>query len=334
MTNTLCDSNRREAEAQYLETISLLQEEVVRLEGELLAHQTLEPSLRETAGQSIAEAVEPDAVAVREQEKERLVSELESRDETISLLLDQLRMVEEAERATRAEWEQLAGWLSEVEERVEKRDQKATGGGERITELEQRVAETLALHERDRTAWVDERRELQRENERLQTLVAERSVPQGKSPSDVSQAGQALKRLESENGRLRRRCQEIEAERQKQFAALTETLVSTRRELEESRKQAAAIEDERERERREYETALASVRAQTLRVSLHGDEHQGFGDAVRAGVEASGPLEADLRIREFRQHLREIHSQEEEHRNRNRLSARLSRLWSRTAPGS
>jgi hypothetical protein len=334
MTNTLCDSNRREAEAQYLETISLLQEEVARLEGELLAHQTLDPSLRETAGQSIAEAAEPDAVAVSEQEKERLVSELESRDETISLLLDQLRVVEEAERATRAEWEQLAGWLAEVEQRVEQRDREATGGGERIAELEQRGAEALALHERDRTAWVDERRELRRENERLQTLVRERSVPRGKSSSDASQAGQAVKVLESENGRLRQRCKEIETEGQMQVAALTEELVSTRRELEESRKQAAAVEDERVRERREYETAIASVRAQTLRVSLHSDEHSGSDDAVRAGAEASGPLEADLRIREFRQHLREIHSQEEELRNRNRLSARLSRLWSRTAPGS
>ena len=47
----------------------------------------------------------------------------------------------------------------------------------------------------------------------------------------------------------------------------------------------------------------------------------------------SPALEADMRIRAFRQHLREIHVHESEARKPAGLSARLSRLWSRTRPG-
>ena len=54
------------------------------------------------------------------QELARLDAELAARDETINLLLDQIQLVEEAESASRAEWEQLAAWVTEVEERVER----------------------------------------------------------------------------------------------------------------------------------------------------------------------------------------------------------------------
>src|SRR5947208_13938421 len=48
-----------------------------------------------------------------------LTAEIASREETISLLLEQARLFEEAEAADRANWEQLNHWVQELEQRVE-----------------------------------------------------------------------------------------------------------------------------------------------------------------------------------------------------------------------
>jgi hypothetical protein len=77
---------------------------------------------------------------------------------------------------------------------------------------------------------------------------------------------------------------------------------------------------------------VASLRAQVSRASLAAKEVAIAGAGTHKTDEHQSALEADMRIRAFRQHLKEIHQNETEVRNQNRLSARLSRLWSRTAP--
>ena len=67
-------------------------------------------------------------------EVERFQAELVSRDETIRLLMDELIRVEEAQAATRAEWEQLDAWVAELEHRVEGQDEIG------LRELENRLA--------------------------------------------------------------------------------------------------------------------------------------------------------------------------------------------------
>ena len=105
-----------------------------------------------------------------------------------------------------------------------------------------------------------------------------------------------------------------------------------RREIEEVRRERDLVQDERDRERREYEIAVASLRSQASRAAVTARESEGHATRSDASSDVPSALEADIRIREFRQHLKEIHCHEAEARNRNRLGARLSRLWTRTGP--
>src|SRR5262245_26261943 len=109
---------------EYLETVALLQEEIARLESELSAREEVSRASSEANDQCNVTA-EPDTDTLR-QEVSRLTSELASREETIHILLDELRFVEETQAATRAEWEQLAKWVAEVEDRVERQGQTET----------------------------------------------------------------------------------------------------------------------------------------------------------------------------------------------------------------
>ena len=132
-------SNGREAPiADYLETIAILQDEVARLEQELQLsdeRQRETPSIDEPSlHDDVAAHAAREHVAGELEEVERFQTELVSRDETIRLLMDELIRVEEAQAATRAEWEQLDAWVAELEHRVEGHDE--TG----IRELENRLA--------------------------------------------------------------------------------------------------------------------------------------------------------------------------------------------------
>src|SRR6516164_9089545 len=76
------------------ETIALLQEEIARLENELRdreeACRELESACRKDERSEVTDPAAGEEAA-------RLRAELSARDETIGLLLDQLRLVEEAE---------------------------------------------------------------------------------------------------------------------------------------------------------------------------------------------------------------------------------------------
>ena len=108
-------------------------------------------------------------VAGEPEEVERFEAELVSRDETIRLLLDELSRVEEAQAATRAEWEQLAGWVAELEQRVEGQDGDALHELENRLAAEQQKADALQVKsEQDRRAWEAQRQIYQAEIARLQ----------------------------------------------------------------------------------------------------------------------------------------------------------------------
>ena len=106
----------------------MLQEEIARLEHEL--------QVREESRQASASEEEPlldddggssdssEALGVQREEIERLNAELAGRNETIILLLDELSRLEEAQEAGRAEWEQLNGWLAELEAGLRVRRQR------------------------------------------------------------------------------------------------------------------------------------------------------------------------------------------------------------------
>jgi uncharacterized small protein (DUF1192 family) len=333
ITNSASQDDRCEAGAEYLETIALLQEEIARLENELLAR---DDSCQGTvaASRSCDDVVAPgDAGAARE--LERLASELASREETIGVLMDQLRLVEEAESTGRAEWEQLAHWVAEVEERVERQEQQGAGGNEEMIAAARRQAEDArSALDRERKDAAAKRRELERRIEELQEFLA-RQTARGavRDKVDASdQMARALAMLESENRRLRQSCDDLEESSRGELRLLGERLEAAERDLEVARKAHEAVQDERTRERREFEVAVASLRSQAARASIAAQEtHMPSAGATSAGEEGAS-LDADMRIRAFRQHLKEIHTHEAETRNSKRLGARLSRLWNKTVP--
>jgi len=326
MMDGTSDPGCDQADADYLETIALLQDEIARLEEELLAREEIGPSSAQT-DRSRADPGDPDELPNR-QELDRLGADLAARDETINLLLDQLRLVEEAESASRVEWEQLTQWVAEVEQRIERQDGAGTEKLALELDAHRKQAEECRLQlDLERTAWIDQRRGLENEIQRLQSLLA-RAAQEGAATSDHA----ALAILESENQRLRQLCQDHDETIKSEARSRREAMEMARREIEEVRRERDLVKDERDRERREYEIAVASLRSQVSRAALTARENKGPATGSDARSDVPAALEADIRIREFRQHLKEIHCHEEEARNRNRLGARLSRLWARTGP--
>src|SRR5262249_17997619 len=132
------------------ETIALLQEEIARLEAELLMYDesaSADPQALRSASQPTVQD---------EEAAERIVSlrdELAGRDDTIALLLEQIRLADEAEAASRAEWEQLNSWVQEVERRVAEQGGARTDFRDEL-EAERRSSEALRLSaEKEHRAW-------------------------------------------------------------------------------------------------------------------------------------------------------------------------------------
>jgi chromosome segregation ATPase len=349
---TLCDSFGGEesvsdgsdaAIADYLETIAILQDEVARLEQELQWHDGRQRETTSIDEASVhdedAAARVPENVAGEPEDVERFQAELVSRDETIRLLLDELIRVEEAQAATRAEWEQLTTWVDELEHRVEGQDEVA------LRELENRLAaqqqKVDALHvksEQDRRAWEAQRQIYQAEITRLQgTLAQVANSPESPGAHDgrVTQGtdhhANVVEALEAENLRLRAGWQELvertSAADRSEF--LDAKLAETLNEQNQLRRQLEQIQDERNRERFEYQANVAELQAQLSQASLIRPEEP-LPEKRPEGI--SPAQEIELRMRALRQNLLEADQREKEERRQKRLSSRLSRLWSRTGP--
>ncbi len=244
-----------EGDLDYLETIALLQDEIARLESELLAQQDL--AARSSLGGHSRTAAEADGVAADRHHLEQMAAELAAREETINLLLEQLRLVEEAESASRLEWEQLSEWVSEVEERLERQAETAAGQSAQELETQRRaLEESRARLGVERQAWTTQRRDLENEIARLQSLLAQ-TAKEGAGSGD--RAGMEL--LESENQRLMKQCQELQKAAFSEMESLRQEVEAARQGKEEARKTCEQVQDERDRERREYEIAITSIRA-------------------------------------------------------------------------
>jgi hypothetical protein len=328
--------------ADYVETITLLQEEVTRLEQELRLRDQAQSETMSTgiaAARDEPESSDPrENVAAVEQEVKALEAELASREETIGLLLDQLRLVEEAEAANRVEWERLAEWVAELELRVEGQDEDAVRGLRDQCAAQQRQADGLRLEsERQRRVWETQRQAYEGEIARLQAMLvkvpasgpAEGNDEGPTDPGSHPEAG-VIQALQEENLRLRFDWQELVDQNAAQDpTALRTKLSDTLNERDEFRRQLELVQDERKRESLEREATVAELQTRLSRASLARPEEPLVEKEAESHARA---LDADLRIRALRQHLLEIHHRESEERSSNRLTSRLSRLWSRTRP--
>lgn len=309
----------------YEDTIALLQEEIARLENELLARDearvaTADPSC------GADPTTEAEAAQLRG-EIQRLRADLAAREDTILLLMDQLRLVEEAELAARAEWEQLAGWLAEIEHRVERSDPESGGLASELQRLQARLDSLQSQLDQERRAWNLRKQEYEREIDRLTDNLARAA---GSAPT-ADQNAAVFQAMEQENRLLREACRELREQQDELTASLRQRLQEAEAELAEARRQQTLAEDDRQRERKEFEVAIASLRAQTTRSQAVAREST-TAPETSPRANDSLALEVDMRIRAFRQHLQEIHCHEAETRNQKRLASRLSRLWIRTAP--
>jgi hypothetical protein len=272
-------------------------------------------------------------------EVERVQAELVSREETIRLLLDELMRVEEAQAATRAEWEQLTAWVAELEHRVEGQDEDALRELEnRLAAQQQKVDGLQVKAEHDRHAWEAQRQIYQAEIAQLQerlVQVANSPLAHGAVDGRVTKGpdpdANVVEALEAENLRLRAAWQELvertaAADRSESLdAKLAETL----NEQQKLRRQLEQIQDEGKRERLEYQANVAELEAQLSQASLIKPE----GPRPEKGPEGISPeQDIELRFRVLRQHLAETDQREKEERRQKRLISRLSRLWSRTGP--
>jgi predicted nucleic acid-binding Zn-ribbon protein len=299
------------------DTLVLLYEEIARLEAELAAHDAAADLAHEP------ERVDPTAPLGNdpkmEERVEELTTELAARDEAMDLLLEQARLFEEAALAQRSEWEHLYQWVEEVERRIEGKD---THDSSLAAELQAERGRSEALRlalETDRRSAQVQRAALERELEHLSSRL--------KGSPDAHRLDAAIA---EENVRLLSACAALEhaAAAAPQGEDLQERLATCQRQIDAGNTELRRVEDDRQRERNEYEALLATLRSQIARLS------------VERTVEAPTPaapaqlaaLAADERIRAFRQHLKDLHQREEDERaTRRGLANRLSRLWHRTS---
>jgi chromosome segregation ATPase len=311
-------------ETYYQETIALLQEEVARLEAEALA--------RDDRDAAASPADVPAAVGREAEEASRrvdaLAAELAARDETIALLLEQVRLAEQAEEAGRAEWEQLHRWVEEVERRVEGFDGH-DDDLRRDLEAERRRGDDLSrAADAERRSWDARREALEGEAARLRAALAE--VARKPDSADLAM----LEALEGENRRLRDERDEMMKDAAAVAAAevesLREQLRQARDELDRGTRELRQAQDDLHRERNEHEAEVAALKAQMARETLRRQEGQ--LKAAASSPSADGAPSVDERIRALRLHLQEIHDREQHERASRTLSARLSRLWRNTSP--
>jgi chromosome segregation ATPase len=310
-----------------LDTITLLQEEITRLEAELrLRDESVFGSGSEPAPDLEGFATSEEAI----RQIEHLNAELIGREETIGLLLEHTRLLEEAEATSRAEWEQLRQWVEEVERRVEQR-----GGTDQELQAEleserQRAETQRQTAEADRRRWEAQRLAMEKEVEQLRATLSQVTA-RTHSDSDAHSAAFAALELENQQLREARREWAQTSAAAAEVEPLRKLLLETTKERDELKREIQRLQDDRERERNEHEAALGALRSQLALESIKRHEEQ----VESAPVPASKPnarLEADERIRAFRQHLKEIHEDEEQQRMKRGLAARLSRLWRHTGP--
>jgi chromosome segregation ATPase len=312
--------------ADYQDTVVLLQDEIARLEEELRLRDEARLELAAVeADPPASEAFVPDPVDANRVAE--LTAELTRRDETIALLLEEIRLVEEAEAAGRAEWEQLNQWVEQVEQRVDSRDQQETNLEQVLAEERRKFDSLKQTTETERRASESQRRTLEEEVERLRARLS--TVAQ----KTDSNADLALAALEGENRRLRRMCDDLthKAAAAVEVDVVRAQLSTVMAQIDEAQAKIRSLEDDIERERKEHEVAMAALRSQMAREPLQRREGQA-AEALPAGPRDWSQVTADERMQAFRQHLQEVHQREVDERSKNRLSARLSRLWSRTGP--
>ncbi len=309
-----------------VDTITLLQEEIARLEAELRDRDQAALSHHDHHLDNANAHAHAHASDTSREQIDGLLAEIAARDETVELLLEQSRLYEEAASAQRAEWEQLHQWVEEVERRVEDRDAEGPRLRAELDAERDRGERLRVSSETERRGWDARRVGLERETQLLRDEIARNH--QGSATRDES----SLLELAAENRQLRTDCEALRT-----LANEAETLgrrfAEAVTDLETARREIRRLEDERQRERIEHEAELVALRSELARESLVRQAEPSSEPTRDFAPERPSAMDADERIRAFRQHLKELHDTEAAQRVNRSLGARLSRLWRNTGPG-
>lgn len=303
-----------------VDTIALLQDEIARLEAEIRNHDEARITGEMTATRDHNhghDVVEPLQLLINE-----LSFDLAAKEETIALLLEQTRFYEDAAAVQRAEWDELQRWIEDVEQRFASNDGGESRDLARIEAEKHRFEGLTHQAAADRSAWDLQRRGLEQEIHRLRS-------PASQTPANAS-AVSATAVLEDENRKLRERLHDLESSTPKtpEVETVRKKLTETLTRFDASEVAHRRAGDEWSREKAQLTAALSAAQGQVAREALLAPV-----DIPVESAATSAAVEADERIRAFRQHLQELHRREAEERtNRGGLSSRLSKLWHHGAP--
>jgi hypothetical protein len=318
MKSEIAAAEQNGTEPGYTDTIALLQEEIARLQEEVAQR---DEALAETEMATAHVIPVSDAESIARISD--LTSELGRRDDTITFLLEEIRLVGEAETTGKSEWEQLNQWVEQLEKRVDSRTEQDTKLSEEL-DSERLKAEALRTAvDAERRAWDKRHTSLEEEVKRL------RAKPKPAANSTEDETESALDFLENENCTLREERDRLKnaAPSAAEIEALQGQLAAKDSLLKETRTNLLISQDDRQSEHNQHHAALAALRSQFACEQLRDCEQRTSAAASGTSV---GQASSDERIRAFRQHLHEVHQSELQERQEKRLSARLSRMWKKT----
>jgi pSer/pThr/pTyr-binding forkhead associated (FHA) protein len=279
-------------------TMEMLRAEMEQLQWDLADRdQQLEELRAQLSAQDGTFAEEPpasDVDAALVTRLEELLDELDRSDQRIGQLEESLRCADEATQAAREERRHIDEWVNDIERRLREREEEQQAEHE---VLQQRLAETIS-----------DRDDLE---ERLRRYAAKPAT------ADVSK--QELDRLGQKNAELQKQVECLRDERNQLSEKLEELSNAGRAEDIEARIQVATRE---EQVRIAQEKALLARQQADLTAMRSELDHLTQGPGRDA-------CDIDNRMRAFREHLREIHDEEQRQRSERGLATRLSALWRR-----
>ncbi len=300
----LNDSQDRAADLFDGDLIELLKTEVAHLQQELAdrdARQSVQSDAQHMADDPWSDIAPNAERPLADQESEQLtarldelLAELNESDHRIRSMEELVRMADEAATAEQEERRQIEAWISELEERIQNRD------AERDAELD-------ALRERIAT--------ISGERDRAEQLLRDPSARDQASAQQAALIAQLRQQAEAARGELETSRQgQAELERRLQEANVEQVEQTIQRRVDE--------------QLREERLQMSEDRAELARLRAELARHQAELEATLPHQQQV-PDETTLRMQALREHLRDLHHQEEEQRNERRLSRRLSRLWRR-----
>lgn len=276
----------------------LLREEVLHLQTELAQR---EQELQEIATNGHQEVItEPAETAKLVERLEDLLDELQTADQRVLNLEEMLRASDEAYQSEVENHQQIEGWIAQLEQQVAARDdewlareqqlrKQLDESNERRKEAEARLTR---LHSKKPNADEPAATEFQSQITELQSLNEELGTQLEESKSENTRLNQLIAKAGTNEAEIA------------QIGQLKQQLRESELELSEKR---------------------AELGRQKAELTKLRDEMDELASQMR-------PMEADnenLKLREFRKHLREIHEQDKQERQEKSLANRISRLWNR-----